>query len=78
MNTVTNCHFRSMQAIRLTKAFQTKYEGQAVDSLLSGLTSYEKIYNPDTYYGRTIAIIQSSATGKSRLIQELLTKVNGV
>jgi hypothetical protein len=52
-----------------------EYRGDAVESFVLGLKVYTEMYSPKLHYGRSIAIPQSSATGKSRLVQELGKKV---
>ena len=56
---------------RLYGAFNKQYLGNAVDEFESALTEYESIYNSVNHYGRCIAILQSSGSGKSRLVEEL-------
>lgn len=55
--------------------FRTEYRGDAVKSFVRGIDIYGQIYDPERHYGRSIPILQSSATGKSRLVQELGTEV---
>ena len=55
--------------------FHRQYRGDAVESFTLGIEVYAKMYDPKLHYGRSIAIPQSSATGKSRLVQELGKKV---
>jgi len=45
--------------------------GDAVKSFIDGLDVYSDIYNNERHYGRSIALLQSSGTGKSRLVHEL-------
>ena len=52
-----------------------QYQGHAATDLHASLDAYEDIYSVDIHYGRTVAIIQSSGTGKSRAVQELLQEV---
>ena len=54
------------------RSFQAKYQGDAVTVFLKSLKSvYEENYNSVAHYGRTIPILQSSGTGKSRLVKEI-------
>lgn len=39
------------------------------------LKVYERIYDPESHFGKTIAIVQSSGMGKSRTMAELCQKV---
>jgi len=55
--------------------FDQTYEGNAVKSFIRGLDVYSKIYKQDRHYGRSIALLQSSGTGKSRLVHELGKRV---
>jgi hypothetical protein len=48
-----------------------------VRDFVTALEAYDSIYQSPQYYGRTIPIIQSSATGKSRLVSELRHVVSG-
>ncbi|THG94313.1 hypothetical protein EW026_g7126, partial [Hermanssonia centrifuga] len=59
------------RAKRLDISFREEYRGQAADQFLMALPKYEKMYSSDQHYGRTIVILQSSGTGKSRLVKEL-------
>ncbi|KAI6115032.1 hypothetical protein EDD17DRAFT_1827054 [Pisolithus thermaeus] len=64
----------------LYKAFTSPYHGQAVDAFLKYLEHNNKEFhyriegNPSNYYGKFCSIVQSSGTGKSRLLFELRTK----
>jgi len=51
--------------------FHQEYRGGAVESFIEALNTYGKIYKPNKHFGRTIPLIQSSATGKSRLVAEI-------
>jgi hypothetical protein len=55
--------------------FRTKYRGDAAKSFACGIDDYSKIYDPKKHYGRSIAVLQSSATGKSRMVEELGNEV---
>lgn len=55
--------------------FRSKYRGSAAQSFARAIDIYGKIYNPKQHYGRSIAILQSSGTGKSRMVQELGNEV---
>lgn len=56
-------------------AWKQGYEGGALDNFLKAMEWYEKNYDPAIHYGRTIAILQSSGTGKSRLVDQLASVV---
>lgn len=51
--------------------FERKYLGGALTRFIHVLESYKKDYSASKHYGRVIAIVQSSASGKSRLVKEL-------
>ena len=55
--------------------FFQKYQGNAVESFIDGLDVYSNIYDQKRHYGQCITLVQSSGTGKSRLIRELGKKV---
>lgn len=59
----------------LMEAFVRKFRGGSLNWMETGLQQYKKMYNPDTHYGRTIAVVQSSGTGKSRTMAEMAKKV---
>ena len=62
---------RDEQVVRLQQMFEQKYEGNAVESFIHGLDVYSDLYEPARHYGHCIALLQSSGTGKSRLVYEL-------
>jgi hypothetical protein len=64
-------YLRSQQAERLDQMFRQAYQGKAADDFRLGLDVYRKIYNPMVHFGRWISVLQSSGTGKSRLVKEL-------
>jgi len=39
------------------------------------LSQYMEMYNPDVHYGKTIVVLQSSGTGKSRTVAEMASSV---
>ena len=53
--------------------YHTKYKGPAATEFLAHLNKYEQLITvaPMQYYGRSAMIIQSSGTGKSRMVHEL-------
>ncbi|TFY70672.1 hypothetical protein EVG20_g2333 [Dentipellis fragilis] len=55
----------------LTAGWQQKYRGTALKAFLRAMQWYEEDYREKSHYGRMIAIIQSSGSGKSRLVHEL-------
>lgn len=56
----------------IEKAFQVDYKGTALDTLYKRLTDFhDKWYNNETPY---LSIIQSSGSGKTRLVGELRSK----
>lgn len=59
----------------MIEAWQQEYEGGALDNFLEAIEWYESNYQPKIHYGRTISILQSSGTGKSRLVDQLASVV---
>jgi hypothetical protein len=57
----------------LHRSFVQTFSGDAKNRFIEDLRIYADIYAsaPDVYYGRTIAIVQSSRTGKSKLMKDL-------
>jgi hypothetical protein len=51
--------------------FQQDYHGMAVDAFLEYLKDNEEKYRKGTYYAKFCSIVQSSGTGKSRLLCEV-------
>jgi len=51
--------------------FRQEYRGGAVENFIEALNIYGNMYDPNKYFGRTIPLVQSSATGKSRLVEEI-------
>ncbi|OBZ69610.1 hypothetical protein A0H81_10227 [Grifola frondosa] len=62
---------REIQAANLSRPFDQPYHGTAVKDFKDALLEYDRMYDPTNHFGRTIAIVQSSGTGKSRLVKEL-------
>jgi len=65
-------------AQRLHHVFTRNHEGDAVDRFVQALDEYGKMYMVGKHYGKSIAILQSSGTGKSRLMYELAKKACNV
>lgn len=61
----------------LYEAFRAPYVGDAVSNFLDALSDVSRygLYNAESPCGRTIAIVNSSGTGKSRFVDELGTQV---
>jgi hypothetical protein len=59
----------------LHKSFLVKFRGGAIATFVAALHTYERLYCDSGSCGRTIAITQSSGTGKSRLMFELAKEV---
>jgi len=55
--------------------FRLNYQGDFHKLFVQGLDDYEKIYDPKKHFGRIIPVIQSSATGKSRMVKEVGNEV---
>lgn len=60
----------------LEAAFQKEYLGGALTRFITALELHKADYKPNKHYGRVIAIVQSSGSGKSRLVKELSKKVS--
>ncbi|KAH9918641.1 uncharacterized protein B0H18DRAFT_937670 [Fomitopsis serialis] len=63
------------QARDLSAAWRQEYRGPALENFLQAMQWYEANYDSSIHHGRTIAILQSSGCGKSRLVDELASKV---
>jgi len=63
------------QAARLDAMFTQDYHGEAAELFAGALKKYNKFYNSSRNFGRCIPIVQSSGTGKSRLVAELGNQV---
>jgi hypothetical protein len=61
-------------AMSLARSFEQPYQGPALDNFISVLYKHMDEYDPSMFYGRNIPIIQSSGTGKSKLIRDLSKK----
>ncbi|THH11518.1 hypothetical protein EW146_g8010 [Bondarzewia mesenterica] len=59
------------QATRLNLHFHREFKGLAVERFVKTIPHYEAMYDLRKHYGRIIPIVQSSGTGKSRLVEEL-------
>ena len=56
--------------------FNREYKGDFHKLFVGALDDYQKIYDPEKHFGRIIPIIQSSGTGKSRLVREMASEVH--
>ncbi|KAN0063447.1 hypothetical protein ACQY0O_003891 [Thecaphora frezii] len=54
-------------------SFNSDLHGDVVQRFNDTLSKYEDKFDPKKYYGRIIPIVQSSGTGKSRLVHEMRT-----
>ncbi|EDR07710.1 uncharacterized protein LACBIDRAFT_294481 [Laccaria bicolor S238N-H82] len=59
------------KAVRLDRYFKKMYTGPGVQWLKMALPRYMEMYNRDIHYGKTIVVLQSSGTGKSRTLAEM-------
>jgi len=66
---------REQQATRLHGMFRDHYKGVAHEDFIKGLDIYDQFYDPNIHFGRTIPLLQSSGTGKSRMMYEMGKKV---
>ncbi|KAN0065970.1 hypothetical protein ACQY0O_001104 [Thecaphora frezii] len=55
------------------RSFAADLHGDVVHHFNDALCDYEAEFVPKSYYGRVIPIVQSSGTGKSRLVNEMRT-----
>ncbi|KAN0062303.1 hypothetical protein ACQY0O_005183 [Thecaphora frezii] len=53
------------------RSFNSDLHGDVVQRFNDTLSDYEAKFDPKKYYGRIIPIVQSSGTGKSRLVHEM-------
>jgi hypothetical protein len=60
----------------LNKSFNVRYQGFALTRFLHHVAICAKMYKANVHYGKVIAILQASATGKSRLVKELSNVVS--
>jgi hypothetical protein len=51
--------------------FHHAFQGEANRRFIKGLSIYDHIYDSSVHFGRIIPIVQSSGTGKSRLVDEI-------
>jgi ABC-type histidine transport system ATPase subunit len=61
--------------MRLHAMFSRQYQGDFHKLFVGALDDYQKLYNPQKHFGRIIPIIQSSGTGKSRLVRQIAYEV---
>ncbi|ETW75888.1 hypothetical protein HETIRDRAFT_390312 [Heterobasidion irregulare TC 32-1] len=66
------------QAHILWENFRSPYLGETANNFVTALDHYESNYDPETHYGKTVAIVQSSGTGKSRLIEEISKRIPSI
>jgi hypothetical protein len=57
--------------MRLHQMFRQVYPGGSVHKFIDALKIYGVIYDRKRRFGRSISILQSSGTGKSRLVEEI-------
>jgi len=57
--------------MRLHAMFGRKYNGDFHKLFVGALDDYQKIYDRRKHFGRIIPFLQSSGTGKSRLVREM-------
>jgi len=55
--------------------FSREYQGDFHKLFVGALDDYQNIYDPRKHIGRIIRIIQSSGTGKSRMVREIGNEV---
>jgi ABC-type lipoprotein export system ATPase subunit len=64
--------------VALNAAFVNSFYGSSDDLFKNDLKTYSAMYNSQHHYGKIVCILQSSGTGKSRLIAEYAKKVGDV
>jgi ABC-type microcin C transport system duplicated ATPase subunit YejF len=57
------------------EAFTREFRGKGFSWMEKGLERYNEMYNLEKHYGKTIAVVQSSGTGKSRTMAEMAKRV---
>ena len=62
-------------ATTLMDAFVREFRGNGLSWMEKGFQQYKGMYGLEEHYGRTIAVVQSSGTGKSRTMAEMAKKV---
>ena len=62
-------------AQELDEAFRSSFIGESAQWMKDAIEKYTAIYRKLRHYGKMIAYVQSSATGKSRTLEELSTQV---
>ena len=67
---------RREQPVLLDQGFRQAYAGSAPTRFMDFLETCERIYDPHRHFGRVVPILQSGASGKSRLVKELSAKVS--
>ncbi|KAF8324171.1 uncharacterized protein EI90DRAFT_3076135, partial [Cantharellus anzutake] len=65
----------SSAGAQLEASFCRDYRGDNAQIFPQALGVYDEIHNSTLYYGRSIPILQSNGTGKSRLVAEVLKNV---
>ncbi|KAF9232686.1 hypothetical protein BU15DRAFT_67236 [Melanogaster broomeanus] len=58
----------------LVRSFNTTYRGGALDAFVEYLENNQRKFEQGKYYGKFCSIVQSSGTGKTRLMLEVLSK----
>ncbi|KAF9232755.1 hypothetical protein BU15DRAFT_67188 [Melanogaster broomeanus] len=58
----------------LARSFNTTYRGGALDAFVEYLENNQRKFEQGKYYGKFCSIVQSSGTGKTRLMLEVLSK----
>jgi hypothetical protein len=53
------------------RVFYQAFQGVAHQNFISALDIYDKMYDPKIHFGRIIPLLQSSGTGKSRILDEI-------
>jgi hypothetical protein len=69
-------HSMMQQRWFLHASFIVPYRGKALDNLIKALPGYDDMYKDGSdLSGRIIPMVQSSGTGKSKLMRDLAFKV---
>lgn len=60
----------------LAESFAQPYKGDTLQKFVDILEAYKSFYDDEQHYGRYITILQSSGSGKSRLMRDIRQRVS--
>lgn len=58
--------------------WKDRYYGNSLKAFLSNINHYQSEWPTKNYYSRAVSIVQSSGTGKSRLVDEITKRFLGI